>query len=485
MRLLIKDGCVIDPSQNLGTVADVLVIDGRIAEIATALSAATIDPRIPGTQVIDAAGCIVAPGFVDLHCHLRQPGEEDKETIASGTRAAARGGFTLLCAMPNTTPPPDTAAGIRQVLETAAQEGVVRVLPVGALSKGRAGRELVEMAELAEAGAVAFSDDGDPVENGQLMRHALMYSTLVGLPILAHCEDRALSRQADMNEGPLCTLLGLRPWPAAAEVAAVAREIALAELTGGRLHICHVSTAGAMELIRQAKARGVPVSAEVTPHHLTLTEAWVAGSLYRAVPLPESVPLLMPPADFPPYHPNTKVNPPLRRRADLEALWEGLRDGTIDAIATDHAPHTWVDKECEFALASPGFSGLETALPLLLVLSHQNLVDLSTVVGALSCNPARLLGLPYGTLQVGRPADITIFDPEEEWTIRPEDFASRGKNTPLAGLTLRGRVRWTLLEGRTIWGPPPIPGDQYQPRPQVSRLEGLLGKTGPLLPRET
>jgi dihydroorotase len=287
-----------------------------------------------------------------------------------------------------------------------------------------------------------------------------------------------------MNEGPLCTLLGLRPYPAAAEVAAVAREIALAELTGGRLHICHVSTAGAVELIRQAKARGVRVSAEVTPHHLTLTEAWVAGSLYRAVSLPESEPLLKPPADFPPYHPHTKVNPPLRRRADLEALWEGLRDGTIDAIATDHAPHTWVDKECELALASPGLSGLETALPLLLLLSHQNLVDLSTVVGALSCNPARLLGLPYGTLQVGRPADITIFDPEEEWTVRPEDLASRGKNTPLAGLTLRGRVRWTLLEGRTVWGPPPIPGEQYQPRLQASRLEGLLGKTGLLPPRD-
>ncbi len=481
MRLLIKDGSVLDPTQNLGSVADILVVDGKIAEITTSLTSTTIDPRIPGTQVIDAAGCIVAPGFIDMHCHLRQPGDEDKETIASGTRAAARGGFGVVCAMPNTTPPPDTAAGIYQLQQLSAQQGVVRVMPVGAITKGRAGKELAELAELKAAGAVACSDDGDPVADGRLMRHALLYSTMLDLPLLAHCEERDLSRNADMHEGPVSTLLGLRGYPAAAEVAAVAREIALAELTGGHVHICHVSTAGAVDLIRQAKARGVRVTAETTPHHLTLTDLWVAGSLGADLALAGHEPLLAVPPDLPPYHTHTKVNPPLRTRSDLEALWSGLRDGTIDAIATDHAPHTWVDKECEYAVASSGISGLETALPLLLLLSYQNTVDLSTLVGALTAAPARILGLPYGTLQVGRPADITIFDPEEEWKVDPAELASKGKNTPLAGLKLRGRVRWTLLEGQPVWGPPPIPGDRYQPRAHPSRIDGLL-QTGPLRP---
>ncbi len=476
MRLLIKDGCVIDPSQNLGSVADVLVVDGKIAEITGSLTSTTIDPKIPGTQVIDAAGCIVAPGFIDMHCHLRQPGYEDKETVATGTHAAARSGFTIVCAMPNTNPPIDTAAAVRQLLELAAREGVVRVLPVAAVTKGRAGKELAELAELSTAGAVAFSDDGDPVADGRIMRHALLYTTMIGLPILSHCEERDLSAKGEMNEGPISTMLGLRGYPAAAEVAAVAREIALAELTGGRVHICHVSTAGAVDLIRQAKARGVRVTAEVTPHHLALTDAWVAGSLFARVNVRESEPLLPIPPDMVPYNTNTKVNPPLRSRYDLEMLWEGLRDGTIDAIATDHAPHNIVDKDCEYTIAASGISGLETALPLLLTLSQRNLVDLSTLVGALSCNPARILGLPYGTLQVGRPADIAIFDPEEEWTVNPAGFASKGKNTPLAGLPMRGRIRWTLLEGRAIWGPPPIPGDQYKPRSHSSRIEGLLEK---------
>lgn len=482
MRLLIKDGCVIDPSQNIGSVADVLVIDGRIAEITTSLTSTTVDPKIPGTQVIDAAGCIVAPGFIDMHCHLRQPGEEEKETIASGTQAAARGGFTMLCAMPNTTPPPDTAAGIYQLQQLAAHEGVVRVLTVGTITKGRAGKELAEMGELHEAGAIAFSDDGAPVESSRLMRHALLYSTQLGAPILSHCEDRSLSRDADMHEGPFSLLLGLRGHPAAAETNIVGRDIALAELTGGHVHICHVSTAGAVELIRAAKARGVHVTAEVTPHHLTLTDAWVAGSLGARAAIPGSEPLLAVPHGLDPYNTHTKVNPPLRTRADLEALWEGLRDGTIDAIATDHAPHTWVDKECEYSAAASGIVGLETALGLLLMLSHHNVIDLSTLVGALACNPARILNLPYGTLEVGRPADVTIFDPEEEWKVDPAEFASKGRNTPLAGVTLRGRVRWTLLEGRTIFGPPPVPGDQYKPRSHSSRLEGLLSGTGPLKP---
>ncbi len=480
MRLLIKDGCVIDPTQNMGAVADVLVVDGTIVEIVGGLGMTAIDPKIPGTQVIDAAGCMIAPGFVDMHCHLREPGDEDKETVASGTQAAARGGFTTLCAMPNTTPPPDTPGNVRRLLEIAARDALVRVLPVGTLTKGRAGRELSDMAELAEAGVVAFSDDGAFVSDARLMQHALLYSTLVDLPVLSHAEDTVLAEETDMNEGAICTLLGLRGNPAAAEVAAVAREIALAELTGAHVHICHVSTARAVELIRQAKERGVRVTAEVTPHHLTLTDAWVAGHLARQVSLDGHEPLVPVPAGFSPYHPHTRVNPPLRTRADLEALWQGLRDGTIDVVATDHAPHTWVDKECEYSLAAPGISGLETALPLLLTLSHHNIVDLSTLVGALSCNPARLLGLPYGTLQVGRPADLVIFDPEKELRVDPETFASKGRNSPLAGVTLRGEVRWTLVGGRVVHGEPPISGEVYRPRQQATQLKGWLLGTSDL-----
>lgn len=480
MRLLIKDGCVIDPAQDIGSVADVLVIDGKVAEIAGGLTSTAIDPKIPGTQVIDAAGCMVAPGFVDMHCHLREPGEEDKETIASGTRAAAKGGFSTVCAMPNTTPPPDTAGGVQRLLELAARDAVVRVLPVGAITKGRAGRELTEMAELKETGAVAFSDDGSSVVDGRMMRHALLYSTMLGVPLLEHNEDPTLGSDTVMHEGPMSTLLGLPGNPAATEVANVARNIALAEFTGGHLHICHVSTAEAVDLIRQAKARGVPVTAEVSPHHLTLTDAWVAGSLAHTLNLEESRPLLDIPDDFPPYHTATRVNPPLRTRRDLEALWAGLRDGTIDAIATDHAPHTWVDKACEFSVAAPGISGLETALPLLLTLSHRNIVDLSSLVVALATNPARLLNVPYGTLQVGRPADIVIFDPEEAWTIDADDFASKGKNTPLAGIRLRGRVHWTLVEGEVVWGTPPMPGEEYEPRARPSRLDGWLLGTSDL-----
>ncbi|MGC8875144.1 MAG: dihydroorotase [Chloroflexia bacterium] len=456
MRLWIRGGWVIDPSQDLNAAADLVVEDGRVAGI---VHRGAEGVSISADRVLDASGAIVAPGFIDLHCHLREPGDEDKETVATGTRAAARGGFTAVCAMPNTTPPADTAAAVRQLCEIAARSAVVRVLPVGTVTKGRAGKEIAELAELCEVGAVAFSDDGSPVVDGRIMRHALQYSTMLGRPILSHSEERDLSAESDMNEGPYCTLLGLRGNPPAAEVAAVAREIALAELTGGHVHICHVTTAGAVELIRQAKAQGVRVTAEVTPHHLTLTDAWVAGgSLAGRLALPDHEPLIPVPSDLPPYHTSTRVSPPLRTRVDLEALWEGLRDGTIDAIATDHAPHTWVDKECEFGYAAPGISGLETALASVLVLARRGIVELPVLLRALSWNPARILGLPYGTLQVGRPADIVIFDPEAEWVVDSAAFASKGKNTPLAGVRLHGLVRWTLVEGQVVWGPPPEPG---------------------------
>ncbi|MBN1484407.1 MAG: dihydroorotase, partial [Chloroflexia bacterium] len=292
MRLLIKDGCIVDPSQSFAQVADVLIVDGRIVEIAGGLTSTAIDPQIPGTHVIDASGCILAPGFVDLHCHLREPGYEDKETIATGTEAAARGGFTTVCAMPNTQPPPDTAGSVRHLLELVEREARVRVLPVGAITKNRAGQEITEMGDLQKAGVVAFSDDGSPVRDGRIMRNAMLYSTMLGLPILAHCEDANLSEGGDMHEGPLSTLLGLQGYPAAAEISNVAREIALAELTGAHLHVCHVSTAGAVELVRQAKARGVRVTAEVTPHHLLLSEAWVSGSMFQSLSLGGSEPML-------------------------------------------------------------------------------------------------------------------------------------------------------------------------------------------------
>ncbi|MBI4287386.1 MAG: dihydroorotase [Chloroflexi bacterium] len=434
--LLISGGRLIDPSQGLDGAFDVLVKGGKVSWVGVGKPPVEDSARgeTPET-VFPAGGMVVCPGFIDLHCHLREPGFEEKETIATGTRAAARGGFTTICCMPNTQPALDSRATVEFVLRRAAAEGAVRVLPIGCITRGRQGQELAEMAELAEAGVVGFSDDGRPVEDSRLLRHALEYSLSFGLPIIEHCEDLALSKGGAMNEGVIALRLGIPAMPAAAEDNIVARDIGLAELTGARLHIAHVSTRGAVELVRRAKEKGLKVTAEVTPHHLSLTEERVLGN--------EGGPSIHA------YDTLAKVNPPLRTRQDVEALIEGLKDGTIDAVATDHAPHTQADKQVEFESAEFGISGLETALGSLMTLVHSGQLELGELISRLTTGPARIIGREgLGSLRPGNPADIVIFDPEAEWVVEPEKFASKGKNTPLAGAVLKGKVLATLVGGQ-------------------------------------
>ncbi len=433
--IAIRGGRVLDPSQGLDAVADVVIGDGRIVAVGP-------DAGRDAADVLDASGLLVLPGLVDVHCHLREPGFEQKETIETGTLAAARGGFTTVCCMPNTEPPLDSPALLRWLRERAEQVAHVRVLPIACTTRGRQGRELADLAELAEAGAVAFSDDGDPVADPALLRRALEYASALGLPVVEHCEDRSLSAGGVMHEGWVATRLGLRGMPAAAEEAAVARALALAAETGGRLHIAHISTAGAVGLLRLARGRGLAVSAEVTPHHLCLTHEAVLGDGEAPGGLA--------------YDTNAKVNPPLRARADADACTEALAAGVIDCIATDHAPHALEDKLCEFDLAAFGISGLETALSLCLSLVHEGRVPLPRLVEAMTVGPVRALGLDrhvpgLGTLAVGAPGDVAIVDLGREWTVEPERFASKGKNTPLAGRRLRGRVVCTIFGGRIVW----------------------------------
>jgi len=425
--ILIKNGHIIDPSQNIDQAGSLLLKNGKVAWLGGN------DEKPPATdyEILDARGCIVCPGFIDMHCHLRQPGYEEKETIASGSRAAARSGFTTICCMPNTNPHLDNRAAIDYVKSVAAKEGAIRVLPIGCISIGSASKELVEMGEMAEAGAVAFSDDGEPVADSRLLRQAMEYSLAFGLPIIEHCEDKALSAGGYMNEGIIATRLGLCGIPAAAEENIVARDIAVAEFTGARLHIAHASTAGSVELIRQAKKKGINITAEATPHHLTLTEERVMG-----------------------YDTNAKVNPPLRTQNDIEALIEGLKDGTIDIIATDHAPHTDNDKLCEFALAPFGISGFETALGSLMSLVHANKIDIKLLIAKLTSAPAYILGDRYGrlgTLEVGASADVTIFNPDTEWIVDTSQFASKGRNNPLNGEKLKGKVMATIYNGNIVY----------------------------------
>lgn len=423
--LLIQGGRIIDPSQGIDETGSLLIAEGKIS----GLSKRAL-PQ-PGCDVLNARGLIVCPGFIDLHCHLRQPGFEDKETIATGSQAAARGGFTTICCMPNTNPPLDSRATIDYVKSTAASEGMVRILPIGCISKGRKGEELAPMAELASAGVIAYSDDGKPVLNSNLMRQALDHSRVLGLLIIDHSEDTFLTEGGLMNEGVISTRLGLKGIPAAAEEIMIARDLILAHLTGARLHIAHVSTEGSVELIRRAKEKGIRVTAEVTPHHLTLTEERVTG-----------------------YNTNAKVNPPLRTKRDIQALIQGLKENVIDAIATDHAPHTEADKLVDFALAAFGISGFETALGSLLSLVHDGQLTLKTLISKLTCEPSKIIGNKYGrlgSLEVGVSADVTIFDPDMEWTVDTRAFASKGKNTPLAGSRLKGKVVATIAQGKLVY----------------------------------
>jgi dihydroorotase len=385
-------------------------------------------PSIPDYDTLDASGLMVCPGFIDMHCHLRQPGYEDKETIASGSQAAAKGGFTTICCMPNTKPPLDNRAMIDYVNTTAATEATIRVLPVGCITKNSSGKELAEMGEMADAGAVAFSDDGLPAVSSRVMRQAMEYSLAFGLPIIDHCEDTSLSEGGFMNEGIVATRLGLCGIPTAAEENIVSRDIALAEFCSARLHIAHASTAGTVELVRQAKQRGVKVTTEVTPHHLTLTEDKVIG-----------------------YDTNAKVNPPLRTKNDVEALIRGLKENVIDIIATDHAPHTDNDKLCEFSLAPFGISSFETALGSLMSLVHDKQIDLNTLIAKLTSQPAEITGVKsskLGMLATGAVADITIFDPDMEWTVYTGKFVSKGKNNPLNNEKLKGKVMATIYKGK-------------------------------------
>ena len=435
--LLISGGRLLDPSQRIDKVGDLLVTEDKIAWIGDKGAASSQ----PDLSTIDATGLVVCPGFIDLHCHLREPGFEDKETIATGTRAAARGGFTTICCMPNTNPPLDNKASVDYVKKTAELDGVVRVLPIGCITKGRQGEELTEMSELADAGVIGFSDDGDPVPSSRIMSLAMDYSCALGLPIIEHCEDRELSDGGLMNDGWVSTRLGLKGILAAAEEIAVARNLALAQLTGARIHIAHVSTKGSVELIRRAKEKGIAVTAEATPHHLTLTEERVMGCE------PENINQLT-------YDTSAKVNPPLRSKEDIAALTEGLRDGIIDIIATDHAPHTLVDKMCEFGLAAFGISGLETAMGCLMGLVHAGELDLMALISKLTWEPAKIIGTKYGelgTLKLGCQADITLFDPDKEWIVSSRDFASKGKNTPFDGYQFKGKVVATIAGGDIVY----------------------------------
>jgi dihydroorotase len=421
--LLIKGGRVIDPSQEIDKIADLLIKDGKILWLGEG------KPPEEDYAVLNAGGLIVCPGFIDLHCHLRQPGYEEKETIASGTWAAARGGFTTVCCMPNTNPPLDNGDMLNYVRTVAAREGIIRVFPIGCVTVGRKGEELADLNEMEMNGAVAFSDDGSPVSKPEIMRRALEYSRDFHRPIIDHCEDMSLTKGGQINEGVVSQEMGLRGMPAKAEELMVKRDIDLAKETGGHVHIAHVSTATSAELIRQAKEEGVHVTAEVTPHHLTLTEE-----------------------DILKYGTLTKVNPPLRTKQDTIALLRALNDSVIDIVATDHAPHTKADKDCEFTQAAFGISGLETALGSLAGLILKSELSLNNMIAALTVGPAHVLGYEkLGTLENGAPADICIFDLHKEWTVDTEKFASKGKNTPLNGQTLKGKVMATIYMGRPVY----------------------------------
>jgi dihydroorotase len=435
-RLLIAGGTVVDPLAGRAAPGDVLLAGERIARVGAPGSLETGD-----AVVIDARGLLVLPGLVDIHVHLREPGHEYKETIATGVAAALAGGFTSVACMANTEPVNDSAAVTQYILDRARLAGGARVYPIGALSLGLRGEQLAEIGEMHRAGIVAVSDDGRPVTDAGLMRRAFEYTRMFGLPVIAHEEDEHLARGGAMNEGVTALRLGLRGIPAAAEEIMVARDIALARLTGGRLHVAHVSTAGAVALIRSAKAEGLAVTAEVTPHHLYLTEEAVEG-----------------------YGTNAKMAPPLRTRADIEALREALADGTIDAIATDHAPHHRDEKEVEFDAAANGVVGLETALPLALRLVAEGVLDLPTLVARLTSGPARVLGLPAGTLEPGAAADVTLVDPERRWRVDPRAFRSKARNSPFEGWEMTGRAVAVLVGGRLV----------YEERPAAPARRGAV-----------
>ena len=420
--ILLRGGRIIDPSRDMDQVGDVLIQDGKLATVGRGLSAPD------GAIVRDIAGKVVAPGLIDLHVHLREPGNEDEETVASGARAAAAGGFTAICAMPNTDPVTDNQAAVGFIVRQSGRAGLARVHPIGAVSIGQNGERLAEFGEMVSAGAVAVSDDGKPIVSSHLMRTALEYARTFDIPVADHCEDPALAASGVMHEGLVATRLGLKGIPAAAEEIMVARDVLLAELTGGHVHLCHMSTRGSVAIIREAKERGIRVTAEVTPHHLVLTE--VACEEYDT---------------------HAKMNPPLRETMDIEALQGALKDGVIDCIASDHAPHAYDEKEAAFDDAPFGVVGLETAFAVV----HTDLVGaglftLPELIRRMSTEPARAFRLPGGTLAPGAIADVVVLDPTIKWTVDPTSFHSKSRNTPFAGRALTGRAVLTIVAGEIV-----------------------------------
>ena len=430
MKTLIINARLIDPAAKIDAVTSVLLEDGKVSAVGPSASSGQ---ALVGAETFDAKGLWLLPGLVDLHVHLREPGQEGKETIASGTRAAAAGGVTTVVAMPNTAPAMDNVAIIELVKAKAKAEGVVNVLCSAAITKGRQGTELTEIGELAKAGVVMLTDDGDGVANSELMRRVLEYAGMHGLLVMQHCEDKALAEGGVMNEGAVSLQLGLRGWPKAAEASMAARDLVLAQATGGRVHFGHLSGAQSLQLVREAKARGVKVSAETAPHFFALSDTWLAEH---------------------PYNTDGKMNPPLGAEEDRLAVIKALQDGTLDAIATDHAPHSSLDKNVEFDKAAFGILGLETSLALTLdQLVHKNLITASRAVELLSAKPAELLGLAgkIGTLAVGANADLCLVAPDESWVVDAEKFQSKSRNTPFQGQTLKGRVKRTMVAGRWVF----------------------------------
>lgn len=425
MKTLVRNGHVIDPGRFNGQ-ADVLIEDGKIAAVGAKLPVK--GDNSSHVTVIEAKGLWVCPGFVDLHVHLREPGFEYKETIATGARAAVAGGFTSVCCMPNTRPVNDSRSVTEFILRQAASAKQAHVFPIGAITKGSDGNELAEIGDLYEAGCVALSDDGRPVMQSLIMRRAMEYALAFNLPIIDHCEDLSLAEGGSMNEGLVSTELGLAGIPSAAEEVMVARNVALAELTGARLHLAHVSTLGSVRLVREAKSRGLAVTAEACPHHFSLTEEAVRN-----------------------FNTHAKMNPPLRTDADVQAVKEGLRDGTIDGIATDHAPHAVQEKQLQFDEAPFGIVGLETALPLVLNLVEEGVLSSEQAISKLTCAPAQVFALPKGTLALGADADVVLIDPDHTWVVDPSRFQSKARNTPFTGWTMKGRVMKTIVGGEVVY----------------------------------
>jgi dihydroorotase len=446
--LLLTGGRVIDPANHLDSITDVLITDGKISAVGKNISAPA------GCEIFDAKGEIVCPGLIDLHVHLREPGQTAKENIATGTAAAARGGFTSIVCMPNTSPAIDSAGTVVLIQERARENGVVNVFITGAITKNIAGEELAPIGGLKKAGVVAITDDGHCVQNNELMRRACEYAKMFDLPLFDHCQDYSLVTDGVMHEGYWSLALGLRSWPAAGEEMIVARNILLAELTGAKIHCQHLSAAGSVQLLREAKKRGVPVSGEACPHHFTLTDAAIAGSekfwsddgKILAPSQKNGLP------QWPSYDTNFKMNPPLRTAADREAILAGLADGTIEILCSDHAPHCDYEKEVEFSSAPFGITGLETELALsLMQLVHTRRISLSDLIAKFTVNPARLLNLNKGTLSIGADADVTVFDENAEWTCNREDSASKSKNNPFFGWTLKGKNVATIVGGKIVW----------------------------------